>query len=139
MRENILLTSHYLFILLTWRKSNHKNHVNDKENEEIFLQHLIDHNHEWPNQSKTPETQKKHVNCDPPYENTSYQTLYISETGFQKGFKRVSNGFPTGFLSVSEAFPMKARVSKRFLKRFQSREGFLKCFQKCPKRFRKGF
>ena len=42
---------------LTLRKSDHKNQVNYKENQEIFLKHLINHDHKRSNQSKAPATQ----------------------------------------------------------------------------------
>ena len=44
---------------LTLRKSDDKNQVNDKEDQEIFLKHLINHDHKRSNQSKAPETQTR--------------------------------------------------------------------------------
>lgn len=39
----------------TLRESNHKHHVDNEENDEIFLQHLVDHNHIWSSKRKAPE------------------------------------------------------------------------------------
>ena len=66
------------------------------------------------------------INCDPPYENTSYET-------WQFEWNRVSKGFPKGFKLLKPGFQ---RVSKKFPKGFQR---VSKEFERVSKAFPKGF